>query len=696
MGGRLGLERRVGLLMSGVAAGIVLAGIASVWLVTHRLAGPALDRAVLRAKDLVDEAAAARLDRLDLVTRLLANDPPFRAYVAEGDLPSILDNLADRLSLYACDRFLIVDGAGRPLADTRRGKTARWDEPPELLAAALQAEPARGVWAESGGELYLAAAAPLNAGQAAAVVAMEALDEALASDLRRATGSELIFLSSTAGSPEPGATTLAVSPSVLARLIEQNRGALAGEPRRLRLEGEEFVALAAPVAGAASGGAASFIVLRSADRELASFRTIQTSLVAVGLAAIPLALGLGVVFARRITGPIGILAKATERVRAGDYAAPLPPESDDEVGALAGAFRVMVAQLREKEEMDAWIGLLAARVAGPAQEPPPAPLPAPGASLLESAPTRPLAQAPPGGTGPGVAPDTSFPAATGPAGPFAPGSLLQGRFRLLDRLGAGGMGVVWRARDERLGETVAVKVLPPQVLADNPESRERFRQEILLARRVTHRNVLRTHELLEVQGTWAILMEHVPGASLDRLLAGGRLPLAAGLRIARQICAGLEAAHAQGVVHRDLKPANVLVDTAGGVKIADFGLARAADAAAGGATSAGVIHGTPHYMSPEQASGLPADRRSDVYSAGVLFYEILCGRRPFVASGAMALLRQHIESPPPAPRSLAPGLSAELEAVLFKALAKAPEERYPSARELSEAMARAAAPEAAA
>ena len=180
--------------MSALVVGIVLAEIGAVWVRTHSLARPALDNAVLRARDQIEEAVAARLDRLDLVTRLLANDPPFVAYVAEGDRPSILDNLADRLTRYACDAFLITDGAGATIADTRRPEnpvTGRWEshEPPTaLLEAVLSGEPARGVWVESDGDLYLAAAAPIAAGDAAAIVALEALDGAMASSLRQATG----------------------------------------------------------------------------------------------------------------------------------------------------------------------------------------------------------------------------------------------------------------------------------------------------------------------------------------------------------------------------------------------------------------------------------------------------------------------------------------------------------------------------
>jgi len=683
---RFGVAWRIGALMTALVAFLVLAGIGAVWLRTWSLAGPALDQAVLRARDLVNEAVAARLDRLDLVTRLLVADPPFRAYVAEGDRPSILDNLIDRMSLYGCDAFVITDAQGATLADTRRspGAAAHPAEQP-VIAAALADHDARGVWVEPDGRIFLAAAAPLNAGSAAVLVALEAVDDARALALRRTTGADVVFFSrmDSADAPLAGAATLPLPRSLLGDLLGDSGLGLSGDdnarparPPRIDADGVAHVALAAPLDSAAPSPRAGFVVLRSIDREIAWFRKIQGALVLVGVLAIPIALGLGVLLARHITRPIGVLVRAMERARCGDYDAPLPPEGGDEVGVLAGAFRAMVTRLKQKEETDAWIGKVAARVSAAAQ------IPAEGLARA-GAPDQPPA--------PG---ERSQLTATMPPAAGAPGALLQGRFRLLAPLGAGGMGTVWKARDESLREIVAIKILAPERLRGGTGYLERFRQEIRLARRVTHRNVLRTHELLDLGSVWGILMEHVEGASLDRVLAEGRLPYSAGVRIARQISDGLQAAHAQGVVHRDLKPSNILVDATGLVKIADFGLARPAGASAGageGLTLAGAVLGTPLYMSPEQAAGQTADLRSDVYSAGVVFYEILCGRRPFDADNPIALLRHHIETTPARPRSVNPAVGEAMEAVLLRALAKDPTDRFASAGELAHAFDRAAA-----
>ncbi len=684
-GPRRGLAARLGAVMAVLAAGLILAGIAVVWLRTQQLTAPALDRAVLRALDLVRDTVAARQERLDLITRVLANDPPFRAYVAEGDRASILDNLQERLSLYGCDAFLIVDARGTTLADTRRGAAstgssvasgagataaAPRSSPPTPLARALEGSPSRGVWLDDDGRIYLAAAAPLFTETSGALVALEAIDADLMATLRQITGSDLIVYAGQADAPRATVTTLAMPPASVARVLADAAGT-PGPSRRVGVEGEEFVAASSGIPADEGMETARFIVMRSVDRELAAFRQIETALLLVGVVALPLALALGLLVARRITRPLAALARATERVRAGDYTVTLPPESADELGELTGAFRTMVARLREKEDLDAWIGAISARVAGrdraPAGAASPDAITGPSGSMLE--------------TRERVAPL--------PPPEIRPGALLVNRFRILEPLGAGGMGTVWKARDESLGEFVAIKVLSPETAASRPDLTERFRQEIRLARRITHRNVLRTHELLELGGTFAILMECVDGVPLGRILEEGRMPLAAALRIARQICAGLDAAHAQGVVHRDLKPGNVLVDSSGGVKIADFGLARSLDAA-GEATRAGMVMGTPHYMSPEQASGRPADPRSDIYAAGVILFEMLCGARPFRAETTLALLRAHVETPPPSPRTLNPALSPALEQAILRALAKDPAQRHPTARALSEALEAAA------
>ena len=270
------------------------------------------------------------------------------------------------------------------------------------------------------------------------------------------------------------------------------------------------------------------------------------------------------------------------------------------------------------------------------------------------------------------------------------GQVFADRYEVLGTLGKGGMGVVYRARDRQLDEVVALKLLRPEALASDPTLLERFKQEIKLARRITHRNVLRTHDFGETAGVPYISMEYLEGVTLKDLVRNrGALPLGVGLSIAKQMCHGLGAAHEGGVVHRDIKPQNMLIlpETAE-LKIMDFGISRVSsvEPGRGGLTTAGTVMGTPDYMPPEQAQGRPADFRSDLYSLAVVLFEIFTGRLPFKGESPMAVVVAHIQQAPPRPRSVNPKIPPELEAVILKGLEKDPARRWQTTDEILEAL----------
>src|SRR5580698_11000380 len=218
-------------------------------------------------------------------------------------------------------------------------------------------------------------------------------------------------------------------------------------------------------------------------------------------------------------------------------------------------------------------------------------------------------------------------------GRFLPGRLLIGRYRIIALLGKGGMGEVYRADDLTLGQSVAMKFLPDEAARDQALV-ERFRNEVRIARRVSHPNVCRVYDVGEVDGQTFFTMEYVDGEDLASLLRRiGRLPPDKALDIARHLCAGLAAAHSKGVLHRDLKPANIMLDGRGQVVITDFGLAGVADDIRGPE----VRSGTPAYMSPEQLSGKEVTMRSDIYALGLVLYEVFTGKRAFAESAAKLL-----------------------------------------------------------
>ncbi|HEX5640882.1 MAG TPA: PASTA domain-containing protein [Thermoleophilia bacterium] len=262
-------------------------------------------------------------------------------------------------------------------------------------------------------------------------------------------------------------------------------------------------------------------------------------------------------------------------------------------------------------------------------------------------------------------------------------TLLAGRYRIVSPLGSGGMADVYLAEDERLGRPVAVKVLKARLAADD-EFLERFRIEARAAASLSHPGIVAVYDRGSDDGATYIAMEYVCGESLkQRLRRDGALPPDEAVSIALAVLSALAAAHARAIVHRDVTSYNVMLEEGGRVVVTDFGIARMGDSAL---TRTGAMMGTSSYLSPEQAQGRQADERSDLYSLGVVLYEMLAGRVPFRGETDVAVAMQHVSSAPPNPRTLSPGVSEALAGVVMRALSKDPADRYQSAEEFAAAL----------
>jgi serine/threonine protein kinase/Tfp pilus assembly protein PilF len=260
------------------------------------------------------------------------------------------------------------------------------------------------------------------------------------------------------------------------------------------------------------------------------------------------------------------------------------------------------------------------------------------------------------------------------------GSTFAGRYQIIEELGKGGMGKVYKAIDKEINAKVALKLIKPEISADS-KTIERFRNELKIARDISHKNVCRMYDINKVEGFYFITMEYVSGEDLKSFLRRSRqLAIGTAIAIAKQVCEGLSEAHKSGVVHRDLKPSNIMIDKDGNARIMDFGIARSLKTK--GITGVGVMIGTPEYMSPEQVEGKDTDQRSDIYSLGIILYEMVTGRVPFEGDTPLSIAVKHKTEAPREPKELNPQIPEDLSRLILRCMEKDKAKRYPQAGEL--------------
>jgi eukaryotic-like serine/threonine-protein kinase len=479
------------------------------------------------------------------------------------------------------------------------------------------------------------------------------VDSMFLAKVRAATGdkTDVVVYVLQNGAPRVVAATIPITPELRTTLSawrpEQDTTAA---PSQIVIAGNHYLGLGAPLLSARGQPAGGFLALRSREAELAPFRALQRTILIAGGAGLLIAFLLSFVIARQITKPVSALVSATRKAADGDYGTEIEVTSRDEIGTLAQAFRTLLSDLRDKQAL---------------------------VEILQGDTEAKTVQL--------QAAATTLQHAANAQG-IAPGSTLAKRYHVKEILGIGGMGTVFKAQDAELDEVVAIKTLRPEILSQDASALERFKGEIRLARRISHRNVVRTHDLGEVNGVYFISMEYVEGKSLKELIrARGRLSAAATITIGKQLLRALEVAHEQGVIHRDIKPQNVVVTPDGVLKVMDFGIARLANRTQG-VTQAGMVVGTPEYMAPEQLLGDDVDARADLYAAGVVLYECLTGDTPFKADSPITLITKVLEEVPKSPRDVSPEVPASLSDLVLRALDKDRARRPQTATQFHDAL----------
>ena len=645
-----------GVLVVAVVSAITLA-------ISARLSERAADTAIARGLGATRAHVRAIFDGrergLEASAQVFARNPNFRALFEnpQTERATFLEQAGEAAEQIGASIVQLTNAQGIRLA--------RSDDPAAaadtlarsaLISRALAGRRSAGAAVISDTVLHQAVAVPIEGASARVVgvlMATKAVDDSVAREITEATGSAVVFFAlDSMGRPRISGSSIERG-EALTRFLDERApiwaAADAGRrgdadtadvsPTRLSLGESRWVASGAALRSAGGVALGGFVALRSLDEEMATFARLQRSILFATLAALLLAFGLSYVMARTISRRVGVLEVATRRAADGDYATEIPVRGGDEIGRLADSVRAMLADLREKREL---VEFLSADV---------------GRSASVKEPAAPV-----------LAHDPAAVAADSPAGNgLRTGQKLAGRYEIMEVIGSGGMGVVYRALDLELSEPVAIKTLRRELVTDSA-ALARFKSELRLARRISHRNVVRTHDLGEADGMYFITMEYVEGTSVKTLIAErGRLPVHATLPIAKQLCRALEVAHAEGIIHRDIKPHNLVLAPDGVLKVMDFGIARLLGGARG-VTQTGMVVGTPEYMAPEQLLGEDIDVRADIYAVGVVIYECLTGRTPHTADNPMALVSRVLQEPLVAPHELVPEVPRPLSDVVVATL----------------------------
>ena len=668
-------------------------------------------RGLEQAADLTAQLLAGRGRSLAGGARVLVQGPSFRSLVAERQHDDILDQAFEAAAQLNADWVFITDERGMVLAKSDEPGVQGVDMAGvALIEGALEGRSTAGYGISRDTLLFQAVAVPIVVPTAAPVgvlVATKLVDHQMALDVRAATGAEIVFYTlDQHGQAHLAATSLdSATEAVTALPMPNDSGGVAASARAARtaLIGRVSYALHGAALTTAGGEVVGgFIVARPEAAASEQLAGVRRSLLVAGVLGLFLALAASWSSARRVTRPARSLASAAAQALEGRYdeAARLANLAtagapSEEVAALGAALGAFLEELREKQAL----GILLSR-SGAADR-----LPNAGAEGVEDRRVprvRPLAvgRTRTGSLAPRLSAD--WEAVATPAGALTPGVVVAERYEIQDVVGVGGTGIVYRAVDRTLDEVLALKMLRPGLVADDPRAREELKQELRLTRRVSHRNIVRTYDFGTTRtGVPFLSMEYVEGTSLQAVLAHrGALPSSVVLALAKQLMRALDAAHEQGVMHGDIKPANLLLTFDGLLKVTDFGGAAlvrrpgppraGAEERAGPPLLAGAVVGTPEYMAPELLLGGAPDVSADLYAAGMVLHECLSGSTPFQGETPREFLARKLDTPPamrvPGPRPTRDPES--LAAIVAAMTAFESDDRPPSAAAVSMLLAR--------
>lgn len=666
---KLSLYQKVLLTLLGLGVLILGGVLVFSYYQTRRIANTEINRRLAQAEQAFGNYDLKAKEMLGAVNAYISGNSYFVAYMAEaidnGDRESLLDQFEEIRNFANCDFMIVLDPDGIPVVETMGVLT---DAEQEKIAGFAEADDGSELligYLPLGGQLFLVALSPVVSGEFlnGYVLVGYQVDDASAREIGRITTCNVMFLTDT---PEG---------RVLAASYFEDESLAHGDIQKaipdLSSVGDNVQAMTIELGGSQAlgkGGAlhspsgeivGHYVTMKSVGKEMAPFRRLLQGTLGIGAIALLIMIPLGIAATKRVVDPVNRLVNAIGEVREGQYDEDrIQVQSQDEIGVMARAFKDMVRELREQRELIRFLER-SMQQSGEAD-----------ISEAETISITPTHEQTPSMIG------NALRAAMNTGGSLPPGFVLGRRYEIMKILGRGGMGVVYKARDRSLDEIVALKMLH----LENHAQADMLKQETKLARKVTHRNIVRIFDLVEMQGIQFISMEFVQGTTLKAVMRKvSRIPVSIGMRVVRSMCQGLAAAHEQGIIHGDIKPENVIINNSGEVKIMDFGVARVAKNEPKQKES---VSGTPAYMPPEQFEGAALSQRADIYSLGVLMYEMFTGRLPFIADDVVGMYKKHKFERPTPLHHINPRVNEALDRVVTQAMSKASEARFATTMDL--------------